>query len=458
MSFGLTSIGYTPKTLAVIKAELEVDFRAAYGAGLVLGPDTVMGKLVDILADRLSKIWENEETVYNSQYPNSASGVSLAKVGEITSTVPNAAVKSTAVVYLAGTNTTLIPAGSLVSVQEAEDQFSLDADVTLAGTNYSIQSMTRASQTVTVNATAHGLIVNQRTFINGANETEYNGIQKADTVPNANQYTFTVVGTPATPASGSLNGDPATSGTASASLTGPVQALAKTLNQIVNSISGWTKVNNDLDAVKGTNAETDAQFRIRRKAVLQGLGAARLEAIRGSLLAVSGVTEAKVFENVTINTDGSGRPPKSIHPVVLGGVDQDIINIVGGRKAAGIESFGTTSGVFVDSQGVSHTEKFSRPAIVQIHLELDLTIDANYPTNGDTLVQTAVLAYGTALNIGDDVIVFPTLIASFASVPGITDVVVRIGTALAPTLDNNIVISETSISEFDSTRITILQI
>jgi hypothetical protein len=40
-------------------------------------------------------------------------------------------------------------------------------------------------------------------------------------------------------------------------------------------------------------------------------------------------------------------------------------------------------------------------------------------------------------------------------VPGITDVVIKVGTAPAPTLDNNIVITATQLALFDSSRITI---
>ena len=58
------------------------------------------------------------------------------------------------------------------------------------------------------------------------------------------------------------------------------------------------------------------------------------------------------------------------------------------------------------------------------------------------------------LNIGDDVIVYPDLMASLVNL-AITDAVIKVGTAPAPALDNNIIINRDEMAEFDSTRITV---
>jgi hypothetical protein len=64
-------------------------------------------------------------------------------------------------------------------------------------------NMTRASQTVTVTLTAHGYSTNDVINVRGANQSEYNG-NFAITVTNANTFTFIVVGSPATPATGTI--------------------------------------------------------------------------------------------------------------------------------------------------------------------------------------------------------------------------------------------------------------
>ena len=65
-------------------------------------------------------------------------------------------------------------------------------------------SITRSGSTVTVSQTAHGMSTNDVVRVAGANQSEYNGIFTV-TVSDANTYTYTITGTPATPATGGLD-------------------------------------------------------------------------------------------------------------------------------------------------------------------------------------------------------------------------------------------------------------
>lgn len=67
----------------------------------------------------------------------------------------------------------------------------------------SVTSITRSGSTATVTHTAHGLVTSQYVWIVGANEAEYNGVFQV-TVTGVNTYTYTVSGTPATPATGTI--------------------------------------------------------------------------------------------------------------------------------------------------------------------------------------------------------------------------------------------------------------
>ncbi len=64
-------------------------------------------------------------------------------------------------------------------------------------------TITRVSATATVAHTAHGLKNGQKVVISGATQPEYNGIQTLANV-TANTYDYTVTGTPATPATGTI--------------------------------------------------------------------------------------------------------------------------------------------------------------------------------------------------------------------------------------------------------------
>lgn len=455
MTYGITTNGFVIKRLEDCRAELDAAYRVAFGTGIKTTPDTVFGKLIAIHADREAQLWELAEAIYNSQYPNSASGQALANIGQYTNIAPNPATKSVVTAYLAGTNGVVVPIGTRVAVIDSGDQFGLTASVVLSGSQISISGITRAGAVATATSVAHGRAALSWIFIVGANQSEYNGLKQIATVPTADTFTFAVAGTPATPATGVIVGDPATAASFEAVDTGPVSALAGTLTEIVNPVIGWTRVENALDATLGLASETDSDFRARRLDSIAGLGAARHAAIRSSLLTLSGVTNAAVFVNDLDVADGDGRPPHSIECLVVGGVDQTIRDKIWERKAAGIQTHGTVTGTVVDTQGIAQTVKFSRATDVNIYLILDIVTNAEFPAGGSALVLAEILAFGVSLDVGEDVIVHPTLEAVIANVSGITDVTVKIGTAPAPTLDNNIVISPVQIARFDSSRITI---
>lgn len=74
-----------------------------------------------------------------------------------------------------------------------------------APSDLSVDSVTRSGSTVTVTTTsAHGLSANNYITIAGANETDYNGAYKIDSVPSTTTFTYTVTTTPSSPATGTI--------------------------------------------------------------------------------------------------------------------------------------------------------------------------------------------------------------------------------------------------------------
>lgn len=68
----------------------------------------------------------------------------------------------------------------------------------------SVTSITRSGTTATVTATAHGIVVGEKFRIIGAVQGQYNGEHRAATVADANTITYTVYGSPATTATGTI--------------------------------------------------------------------------------------------------------------------------------------------------------------------------------------------------------------------------------------------------------------
>ena len=111
--------------------------------------------------------------------------------------------------------------------------------------------------------------------------------------------------------------------------------------------------------------------------------------------------------------------------------------------------------IITDTQGFSQTIKFDRPDEIEIWVEVTLTTNADFPTDGSDQVEAAIVAYADEnFGIGDDVIT-TQLFCAIHEIAGITDIEIEIGTAPAPTSDDNIEIEEFEVSVFDSSRITI---
>jgi len=115
----------------------------------------------------------------------------------------------------AGANTVTIvvdPVTTTITVKDIETMNTIDdvrvlfmaADAT-GPLNFeeAVTQITRVDSTATVNHSTHGLEVSASVYIKGADQSEYNGV-KTVTVSDVDNYTFTVAGTPTTPATGTI--------------------------------------------------------------------------------------------------------------------------------------------------------------------------------------------------------------------------------------------------------------
>ena len=506
---GLDGFGLTIKRLAEIKVEIEASLRVAFGDQINTLPQSVVGQLVGIFAEREALIWELVEAVYDSQYPDSAEGASFDQVGTLTGFTRLPAIASTiALQAFLGTPATVIPAGTILSVNgDSASKFATDNEVILIAGTDEVQDIdfsavpnagafklvfegeTTASiawddtntevQTALNNLTAlSGIVVTGDytagftvTFSGADGKQPQSALAFTDnTLDLGGAVTIVIVAT--TP--GVYQG----STTMTATVTGAVVANSETLTVIDNPIAGLTSTINPEDATVGRDIESDAEARIRRNTRLQISIAGPVEAIRNNILNLNEVLgsiqleDVRVFENTTLVTDARGIPGKAFEAFVFqaGGVaarDQEIWDAIGRAKPAGIQAFGDETGTYTDSQGFDNPVSFSRPDEVDIYLDLDLTVTSDYPSDGDTQVENIMVLYGDGLGTGQDVIVFGSnsLIAQLNDIPGISDVVIRIGKTASPTLDNNIVIDDgitpgvdVEKSSWDTSRINIAHV
>lgn len=136
-------------------------------------------------------------------YNNSGGAITLNILGGTSPTVRNGAGASTTLVVNPVTMTVTVKdiqtqtaiSGARVLVTASDNTGPMPFDETV--------TISRSGSTATVSHTSHGLVDGKKVLIKGANQQEYNGIFVI-TYVNANSYTYTVSGSPATPATGTI--------------------------------------------------------------------------------------------------------------------------------------------------------------------------------------------------------------------------------------------------------------
>lgn len=144
--FGVTPQGFNAMRLPDIKDELEDLFIAEFG-DINLDAQSVTGQLIGIFSKVLADDWENLQDVYLSQYPNSASGISLDNVVQLNGLTRLAALRTSVIGAATGTPGTLIPAGSLARLSDSPEIF-------FSTTNAIISNGSALANTITVSAAA----------------------------------------------------------------------------------------------------------------------------------------------------------------------------------------------------------------------------------------------------------------------------------------------------------------
>jgi uncharacterized phage protein gp47/JayE len=439
-TYGLLSTGFVPKTLEVIRDEFNTTIENTIGTTLDLTDATPFGKLIGIWSERLALLWELAEAINTSQDPDQATGARLEALSALTGTLRVAALSSTVTLSLTGTASTTVTTGSQVSNQVTGERFNTLADGTLV--------------LLTVWATTTAYVIGDRRSNDGncyictvAGTSAGSGGPTGEATPiTDNTVTWAFIG----------DGLSAIDVAAESANAGAVVGVTYDINTIETPISGWDSAINLDDVALGSALELDEALRLRRETEIANAGAATIDAVRAALLQVSGVTSVTNFWNNTIATDGDGVPAKAVEVLILGGDPQDIHDALLANVGGGIETHGTTAGTATDSEGVVHATEFSRPAEIDIYVDITLTYDATlWPSDGDAQIEAALVVFGDAQATGKDV-VSSSLKAACFGVAGVLDVsLAEISTSPSPTLETTIVITSRQLAVHSTARIAV---
>lgn len=420
LTYGLNSGGFVRMRLPEIRQLILSELKVRTGYDFDDSPDSFTGQLISIFAERMAALWEQVELAYLSPYPVTAQGISLDLAVSYSGVRRLEPARSRADVYVLGDPGAIAPAGTVVQALFASEntdvppRFFLQYDVIctknksvgaqltilpplVAGTLYWIDIagvrtnyIAASGQTPEQAATDIGALLGNIATVNGSTVTIFRPSEFVIDFSTTFQVNYV-----------------ASPGVVYSEAFGPIIANERVIRKVLNPPPGIVDIYNPYPAILGQSEETDADLRLRYNTGVYQLGAATAPSIDANIREnIKGVSSVKLLVNEGDTTDGFGLPPHSIELIIEGGDDQAIFNEIHNVKAAGVASYGNTSGSFKGEDGFDYPVKFSRPEIIWTWLRVTYTINSEKNVPGDIAGQivNAILAEGATWTSGEDVI------------------------------------------------------
>ena len=180
---------------------------------------------------------------------------------------------------------------------------------------------------------------------------------------------------------------------------------------------------------------------------------------------VDGVRFARLYINKGTTTDARGISGKTIAPVIVGGTDEDIANVLRLKIGATDNTEGnlTNPVVYTGELGDTQTIDFYRPTEVPIYIEIDVSVTDGslWNDNSEDQIKQAIIDYAEydqsgryGFPPGGDVLL-SRLYTPINSVPGFSVTSLTIGTTAGSLSASDIPINWNEIAKFDKENITI---
>lgn len=475
-NYGVTGSGFVRKRMPEQLQELYEKAKSAFGTEIDLTPETVLGAMLNIEAERFATLWELVNGVYGAMYPMSATGANLDRAVSFTGVKRLQAAHSTVPVIFYGAAGISIPQYAAVRnvatqvIYYTNEAAVIDANqATYARLELNVKSVnvgdvfSAVVNGVTYRFTAarsstasviQGL-ANQLKAI-GYAEVRNDNVIIEMTAQNLPYFSISVSQNMTI----SLLGARCLLSTEQPSTD---KADVGQMREMISMLDGIIEVNNVIAGAAGRLEETDTELYQRYHSGVWQNGAGTIDALYSNLSQVTGVQALRVYENDTDQVVNSV-PKRSLYVVVKGGLDTDIAQALLKFKPAGIGTHGSTAVTVKDSQNQPHLMKFSRPAkrYIWLKVTIETFVDEGEMARAGYIVSALenILAYGRQLGVGSDV-VHQRLIAACISVAGVGKVTVQMGktnniTDAEPTYqEQNIVIAPDEEAIFDPSIIVI---
>lgn len=246
---------------------------------------------------------------------------------------------------------------------------------------------------------------------------------------------------------------------------GPKDPAAGTIFAIQTPIYGWSYATNGAATSIGTNADTDADLHIKQERATSATSYRQVDAIIAGITNVPGVTFARLYVNNTTSTDSRGIPGKTMAPVVVGGEDRAVADVLR-LKAGSLDRFAGNLASPIDYEGELgdiQTIDFYRPTQTPIYIAINITVtnSSAYPEDAEEKIKQAIVDYAqydqsgmAGFPPGADVIL-SRLYTPINSVPGFKVNSLTIGKTSGSLSNSDISIAWNELATFASDRISI---
>ncbi len=183
---------------------------------------------------------------------------------------------------------------------------------------------------------------------------------------------------------------------------GTIPIPIASLNTIVTQVPGWETITNTQQGATGQAREEDFTFRRRYFLQLAINAVSPLESIISGVFALENVTNVTGVENdesAPQVIDGVSVPAHSIALAVIGGDDSLVAEAIRSKKTLGTGTDGdVTVNVPVYLPGTTTLIqtlpiKFYRVSDIENFIDITLSIDSDFPSNGEQKIKEDLLAY-----------------------------------------------------------------
>jgi len=195
-----------PETAAEVENRAQTDVQRELPESNPRLKNSWLLALVTSFANRIFDFYLQLLEAIKQNFPDTATETFLERWADIFGKERQAATQATGNVAATGTATTVVPISTTLTI--AGNEYTTTSSATISAQSISVTSITRSGQTATATtANDHNLANNVAVTISGAVETEYNVMSAEITVTGLDTFEYQVVGTPSTPATGTILAD-----------------------------------------------------------------------------------------------------------------------------------------------------------------------------------------------------------------------------------------------------------